>query len=152
MQASPRTSLANGTRQFGVGVFAFFIAACTTTGDRVPVLEELQVAPDEETAEFQAVGDPFSSASACTDYLARLVPLFSPPAYEVARGPYAIDKGDIRAHAVSSRSGEYQVTEYRCYGSAIEARSWSVGPAKPGIEPFTLEDIQEMTFPPDEES
>lgn len=152
LSLSWRFSLTDGARRVAVGAFAVLVAACATPSGREPALVSLQVAPDEEEAEFETVGDPFENARACAAYLTQLVPLFSPPVYEVARGPYPVEENDVRIHAISTRTGEFHVTEYRCLGSAIEARSWSAGASSFETEPFTLEDIQELTFPSDEGS
>lgn len=127
------------------------LLACAGGAARPAVLAELEVAPDEEEAEFRSAGEPFTSASRCTEHLAELVALFPAEGYEIARGPYPVLENDIRVHAIGAREGDYVVVEYRCLGPAMEARSWSAGPSGSDPEPFTLEDVLTTTFPPGEE-
>ena len=114
-------------------------AACAPVGgEREPLLSPPHVAEDEETAEFVSVGDRFASPAACESHLVATVGVLPSAGYEIARGPYALAPGDVRAHGVRADSGRFQVLEYRCFDSALQLRSWWTGPATKD-RPFTLE-------------
>lgn len=121
------------------------LGACVA-GDRPVMIHDVRPAASEKEAVFAPAGDRFSSAANCSVYLSRLVAqLSTDSAYEAARGPYPVAEGDVRAHAIRAVDGGHQVLEYRCIGPVIEARSWTA--LTGGVIPFTLEDIQKMSFP-----
>lgn len=123
------------------------LLACATVASREPVLQEFEVATDEDAAAFEAAGERFSTPSSCREHLIELTAAFPRDEYGIVRGPYAVFDNDVRIHAITARKGQYVVVEYRCLGASIEGRSWAAGPAGEEPQPFTLEDIQAMTFP-----
>lgn len=86
-----------------------------------------------------------ASAPACSSELSALVRASAPPAFDAAVGPYAVSAGDVRAHRVKARDWGHEIEEYRCLGAALSSRRWTHSLSN--VKPFTVEDIEKMSFP-----
>ena len=91
-------------------VAAAFLAAAPAAGsDEVP---------------FEPSARIFADAAACKAHLGQLVGEARAAAHVAVEGPYEIAAGDVRAHKVLLAGSGHRITEHRCLGQQLSARTW----------------------------
>ena len=100
----------------------------------------LAAAPEE--VPFEPSSERFADAAACRAHLGTLVARARGDEHEAVEGPYDIAAGDVRAHVVDIAGGGHRITEHRCFGGELSARSWrhSMGSGEEE-EPETVESM-----------
>ena len=85
-----------------------------------------------EEAPFEPSGRVFADAAACKAHLGALVAEARRGSPAAVEGPYEIAAGDIRAHMVLVAGSGHRITEHRCLGDKLSARSWrhSIDPSE----------------------
>jgi len=78
----------------------------------------------DEPPEFQSAAEHFNNAAACLGFLEHVVADARGGDFDAAEGPYAIGPGDMRAHTVRAEGLGHRISEYRCAGAELSARSW----------------------------
>jgi hypothetical protein len=83
---------------------------------------------------------PFADAAACTRHLETLTQQAAAAGYDAVEGPYRIAEGDVRIHMVRAEGAGHRITEHRCLGPTLSARSWSHSMEQDEPE-FTVESV-----------
>ena len=74
--------------------------------------------------EFENAPDRFGDAGECLGHLQSLVDAARGGDFDAVEGPYALSADDVRAHMIRAEGLGHRVSEYRCEGAQLSARSW----------------------------
>jgi hypothetical protein len=74
--------------------------------------------------EFEYAPDRFGDASACLGHLRQIVDTARGADFDAVEGPYGLSASDVRAHTIRGEGLGHRVSEYRCEGAQLSARSW----------------------------
>ena len=74
--------------------------------------------------EFENAPDRFGDAGECLGHLQRLVDSARDGDFDAVEGPYALSASDVRAHMIRAEGLGHRVSEYRCEGAQLSARTW----------------------------
>ena len=73
---------------------------------------------------FENAPEHYGDAAACKGHLEQVVAEARGADYDAAEGPYALSATDVRAHTIRADGLGHRVSEYRCEGAQLSARSW----------------------------
>ena len=82
----------------------------------------------------------FANAAACRERLVEMAQEARGRGYDAVAGPYDIAPGDVRIHTVAAEGSGHRITEHRCEGAWLSARSWTRS-MEPEETPFTIESV-----------
>ena len=77
-----------------------------------------------EPPDFQNAPEHFADASGCRSHLQQLVDVARRADFDAVEGPYALTGTDLRAHTVRAEGLGHRISEYRCEGARLSARTW----------------------------
>ena len=88
-----------------------------------------------------ALSAPALPAADCRAELVRIAAEARAEGYEAVEGPYEVEPGDWRAHAVVADGAGHRVVEHRCVDGRVVSRSWSESPEGAGDGPTPIESL-----------
>ena len=107
----------------------------------LPLLALAAAAAATEPPEFENAPERFGDAAGCLGFLVHVVADARGGDFDAAEGPYEIGPSDMRAHTIRAEGLGHRISEYRCVGAELSARTWVERMDRRTDGPYSIESL-----------